>query len=125
MEEKNHSTRRVPRAEERFREEWNRWLQRPMKMDGRQAADRIAEKLRTTPPKAWRWIPAGAVAALVLMSFLLFRLPTDSSPEIPIRSENGSAAESGAQSSAGKNQEVLMWIDEKTPLYMTFQYGEE
>lgn len=125
MEEKNHSPRQVPIAEERFREEWDRWLQRPMKMDGRQAADRIAGKLQTTSPNAWRWIPAGAVAALVLMSFLLFRLPTDSSPEIPVWSENGSAAESGEPSSAGKNQEVLMWIDEKTPLYMTFQYAEE
>lgn len=102
-------------AEERFARAWKHWLERPLQKQPSEAATRISDLLQLQPQAHHpRWIPLAAAAALTcalgVSTFWVFRQVTN--PRHP--------AEIREAPPLGKG-EVLIWLDEKTPLYMTFQ----
>lgn len=102
-------------AEERFAQAWRDWLERPLKKDASTAAAQIAGLLQQrSQARRPRWIPLAAAAALAcVIGVSMFRVLRQAPPPRP-------PAEIGEASSLGKG-EVLIWLDEHTPLYMTFQ----
>ncbi len=100
-----------------FVREWRAWLDRPVKQSGAAAATRIAGLLRDSRRSrrpVWAVAAAGATIVLVAVICLVPRristeLPVSHSPAAPVISE---PAQPG---------EVLIWLDEDTPLYMHFQ----
>ena len=105
-------------AEERFARAWNQWLDHPLKKQPEKAARDILlllEKPRRTHRQLWMPIASAAALALALGGSVMWRsLHTRSAP-----------APAGMQAPSKVGQgEVLMWLDDRTPLYMTFQTPE-
>jgi hypothetical protein len=104
-------------AEDRFVREWKEWLERPLRRNASDAAARISAEIQRQVPvrRTPRLAFAAAAAALVFVAgisvFLVFRGPQ----EVPKR-----AVIAGASQPLGSG-EALIWLDERTPLYMTFQ----
>jgi len=101
-------------VEKRFEEAWRRRLERPLRTPPPQAAARIAAQLESRRrSRITRWIPLAAAAAVALaVGVTLLRepapqlsLPARPTPEVRPLGEG----------------EILLWLDENTPLYMTFQ----
>lgn len=110
------------RLDQKFQEEWRKWLNRPRRLSAREASLVILEKISQKPSIfSLRWlVPLGTTAALLLATLLLAPWRWERKDAMMPYSEGTSHLQSG---------EVLMWIDEKTPLYMTFsppdQAGKE
>jgi len=102
-------------AEERFTRAWKEWLDRPMKNQPSEAAARATEVLQHRRQSHPRWIPLTAAAALAcVLGFSIFLVLRQPGPPERRFSEVSAPAPLG-------NGEILIWIDERTPLYMTFQ----
>ena len=102
-----------------FEEVWKRWSARPPRLSAEEAAALVASRIRQRPVRRqpnW-YLAAAAVVLLALVGTVAIwrpvRTPTESQP-----------ASQQASLPLGKG-EVLIWIDEQTPLYMTFQAPEE
>jgi len=114
----NPPERKTP--EERFEDEWKSWARLPPRNSPAAAAASVRAMIeqrrrRRRPP--WLFAAAAAVlVATIALSVHWIRLvPPAITPQPP----------AGVQSAPqlGEGQ-VLMWIDEETPLYMTFQPPE-
>jgi hypothetical protein len=104
------------RTDERFAGAWNQWLQRPLKKQPEQAAREVLlrlEQRRRTRPSLW--MPIAAALALAVGGSLVWRSLHPRSAPAPVVTQ--------APSRLGQD-EVLMWLDDRTPLYMTFQTPE-
>jgi len=104
-------------SEERFKEEWRRWLERPTRLAPSEAAERIALSLPAQRPQHNRLRSLAAAAALLLAMVALSVWMTRRSPA----PQHFMSIEETAPIGDG---EVLIWLDDETPLYMTFQAPE-
>jgi len=105
-------------SEDRFIEAWKQWAQRPPTQSAVEAAATVSSRLplRRQPRSWWPLAAAAALAATVALSIYwstFVRQVTPPGPAINLQE----AAPMG-------NGEVLIWLDEQTPLYMTFQPPE-
>jgi len=97
-----------------FEKQWREWGQRPLMTSPEEAARRVVQRVghaRTLRP--WRWMAgAAAAAAMVIAAVGVVRedLPREGLVSSVVASDR--SLEQGV---------VVMWIDEQTPLYMTFQ----
>ena len=103
-------------AEERFAEEWKNWLEKPPGLKPHEAAAAISGLIRQPRqryfPRAVLVTACAAAAAMVLGLSVLWKLQN-----APVLSP---AAGIQSVSPLGEN-EMLIWLDDDTPLYMTFQ----
>ena len=103
------------RTQERFDEAFREWAARPPGTKPEIAARRVTDRIRRHPPRSRRsWlVAAAAVAALAAGSVALLQLasPPDSPGPAPVTSRAVDL----------DTDEVLIWLDPETPLYMTFR----
>lgn len=98
-----------------FIREWKDWLERPARKSAAEAAGEISAVLRSRPRGGRpHWLALAAAAAVVCLAvisvFTIGRRPREIRPAV-VRE---------AFAPLG-NGEALIWLDERTPLYMTFQ----
>ena len=106
--------------EEEFEDAWKRWAHSPPRQSPGEAASRIRsmiEQRRRRRQPAWLY--AAAAAVLVATVALMLHWARLAPPTIP--SQPPAVVQAPPQLGEGQ---VLMWIDDKTPLYMTFQPPE-
>ena len=98
--------------EKQFEAAWRAWLDQPMRQQP--APGWLAGE---PGQKSWRrrrfWRPLAAVAALATV--LAAALVMKQGPPLP------EVAGTGVESPTLGQGEVLIWLDDRTPLYMTFQ----
>ncbi len=108
-----HDDRKLNEFEERFR----RWAQRPPETSPEEAARQVVGRLpaRRATFRPWHGLAAAAVLALVVVSWLLLGPGGNPGQTPPILKTEVAESAHPADS-----DEVLLWLDESTPLYMTF-----
>lgn len=109
-----HDDRNLQDFEERFR----RWARRPPRTPAEEAARRVADRLpprRESPFRAWPGLAAAAVLLLGLALWLVLGPATEPPAQPPVL-----RAEIDEPVHPADSNEVLLWLDESTPLYMTF-----
>ena len=102
-----------------FEQAWKRWATQPPRQSPADAAAVIASRIRQQPAgRRPNWYLAAAAAVLFALvgTVVVWR---------PVRTAPQPQPESQQASLPLKKGEVLIWIDEQTPLYMTFQAPEE
>ncbi len=105
---------------EGFEEAWRNWVRRPPQRSPAEAATRITALIRERRRRRRAIWASAAAAVLVVAVAVVLRwagLPTRLAPVQP-----ATPAQEAPQLGQG---EVLMWLDEDTPLYMTFQPPEQ
>jgi hypothetical protein len=101
--------------EQQFDKALRAWAERPPRSSGGEAARAVAAAVtarRTHPPRlAWAMATAAALALAVSGALVLRGLRTQ-----------GAVREAGVVLSAPAlaDGQVLIWLDDETPLYMTF-----
>lgn len=101
----------------RFVEVWRRWLERPPRLTPRQAAAAVATRLRPAPAPGWhRW--AAAAATCCLLAAVLIVVRRGVAPPAGVVIYEGTVITGPAEAPA---DEVLLWLDADTPLYMSLQ----
>ncbi len=98
---------------------WREYAARPPRRSPSDAAAAIALQIRQLPARRQRptwYLAAAAALLLAAVSTTVLWKPLGTSPRSQPAAVQGT--------SLGKG-EVLMWLDEKTPLYMTFQEPDE
>jgi ferric-dicitrate binding protein FerR (iron transport regulator) len=105
-----------PNPEERIEPAWRAWLDQPMRRPPE--AGWISSVQRDQARKRrLLWLPLAATAAVAaVLVFAIFVRNRQESPAAIVRATN-------ERLTLGQ-QEVLIWLDEKTPLYMTFHAPE-
>jgi hypothetical protein len=103
-------------AEDRFVREWKEWLERPPLKPAATAASQITAAIRgQAEARRPRWPVLAAATALVCVAaisvVMIHRIPP-AAPTSNVLREASPPLGDG---------EVLIWLDEHTPLYMTFQ----
>jgi hypothetical protein len=104
--------------ERRFEERWLRWARRPPRLAPEEAARRVSDALQQRRARRSASLALVAAAAVLAVALPLSLPRTPPTPAL-----DGGPAAGTAQVGLGENQ-VLIWIDEETPLYMTFQAPE-
>jgi ferric-dicitrate binding protein FerR (iron transport regulator) len=106
--------------EEQFEDAWKKWAQLPPRQSPAEAASRVRsmiEQRRRQRQPPWLFAAAAAVlVAAIALTVHWVRLSPQTVPSQP-------AAVLQETPQLGEGQ-VLMWIDDDTPLYMTFQPPE-
>jgi hypothetical protein len=101
-----------------FEQAWKQYAQRPPRLSPAEAAEHVRRRLYTPAPvRYWRFAAAAALILAGALAVLWTTLP-DPPPE------PGPIAESSVEPAPLSNGEVLLWLDDRTPLYMTFQSPE-
>lgn len=101
-----------------FEERWRRWAYRPARRSAAEAAARAVETARRGPAsRTVPWVFATAGALLIAGAVLTVRLG--------IRPGGEPAPAAAVASAPISSGTVLLWLDEETPLYMTFQPPED
>jgi ferric-dicitrate binding protein FerR (iron transport regulator) len=96
-----------------FKEAWREWTQRQTSLSAAAAAARV--RARLAPRSRYhRWVYAAAAALICASAGLSYLWLFSRSPILQ------PAAVTQQMAPLGEG-EVLMWLDEKTPLYMNFQ----
>ena len=102
----------------RFVEAWRRWVNRPPSLSPAASAARVASRLTAArPSRRPRWALAAAAALLLTVTGTTVLWWRGRPAELPPQT----AADQTRPLGKG---EVLIWLDEQTPLYMTFQEPE-
>jgi hypothetical protein len=102
-----------------FAQSWKRWAAQPPRRSPVEAAAEVALRIRLRRGRrrsSWMLAAAAAILLAAVGTTVLWR-HSGTVPSAPTVTEQEILA-------PGKG-EVLMWIDEQTPLYMTFQAPEE
>ncbi len=112
--------------EQRFTEQWRDWVAQPPRRSPTQAAQSFRASLRSQQSRGlsrwgfsrwglsrWVLVGAGAVMAVAITVGGLWSHWGSGAP--PLQTELA-----GAPPALASGQ-VLLWLDEETPLYMTFQ----
>ena len=105
--------------DDRFAQAWKRWAAQPPHRSPVEAAAEVALRIRKSRVRrrsSWM-LPAAAAILLAAVGMTILWRHSGTVPSAPTAAEQETLA-------PGKG-EVLMWIDERTPLYMTFQAPEE
>ncbi len=105
------------RCEERFVSAWKRWAQQPPQRSPAEAAANVAMRLSKRPRSQPWWLLAAAVIVLAVALAVHWTVVSRRTPD----AEAGNGAHEISPLGEG---EVLIWLDDKTPLYMTFQPPE-
>ncbi len=98
---------------------WRDWLGKKSRLSGREAALRVMERMEERRFSIPYWVPAGAVAGLLIivsLSYLQIR-EKDFRPEADFRAGEMQAVQL-------HTEEMLIWLDEKTPLLMNYPVTE-
>ena len=98
----------------RFVEDWKEWAGAKTRLSPRAAAGQVLSRLER-PQRNFSWLYPAVATGLICLSIGLTGLWFVS--QYPVR-EPAWVSRQAAPLSEG---EVLMWLDEKTPLYMNFQ----
>ncbi len=106
------------RREERFINAWRNWAQQPPRRPPAEAAANVAGRLSKRPRSQPWWVLAAAVIVLAVALAVHWTTVSRRTPHAGV----GNGAHEISPLGEG---EVLIWLDEKTPLYMTFQPPEE
>lgn len=104
--------------EDRFLEAWKHWAQRPPRQSPAEAAAAVSRRLPLRQQRRSWWALAAAAAmtvtvALAVQWSIFIRRATPPGPTINLQ-----------ESAPMSKGEVLIWLDDETPLYMTFQPPE-
>jgi len=102
-----------------FEEAWKRRSAQPPRQSPADAAAAVAFRIRQRPARHrpnWYLAAAAAVLLALVGIMVVWR---------PVRTTTQPQPESQQASLPLGKGEVLIWIDEQTPLYMTFQIPEE
>lgn len=103
--------------ERRFVLAWSSWLDRPVRSSPEAAAARVARLLRQSRPRRRpAWVLGTAGVSLAVLAMLVLILPRRTGMELSAPPIAKPAAVEPVQPG-----EVLIWIDDETPLYMHFQ----
>ncbi len=103
--------------EDRFIEAWKEWSQRPPTRSPAEAAAAVSSRLNARRERTYWWALAAA-AVLTVTIALVAHWSTF------IRRTGSPGANISHETTPMGNGEVLIWLDEKTPLYMNFQPPE-
>ena len=98
----------------RFLDAWEKWAGRGPRLSPAAAAGRVQSRL-TKPQRHFQWAYAAVATAMICVSAGLTYFWVNSHAPIP-----GPASISQQVAPLGDG-EVLMWLDDQTPLYMNFQ----
>jgi hypothetical protein len=102
------------KREEQFVDAWKSWMRQPPRHTPREAAARVVARLpKRSRGQPW-WLLAAA--AVVLAAALTVHWTA-----VTRRAAGTGVAGDRLESAPMGEGEVLIWLDEKTPLYMTFQ----
>ena len=104
--------------EDRFVEAWKKWARRPPKQSPAEAAAAVSRRLPARQERRYWWALAAA-AALTVTIALAFHWS-----DFVRRAGSPGANVSRQDATPMGNGEVLIWLDEETPLYMNFQPPE-
>ena len=102
-----------------FEQVWKRWAARPPRQSPTEAAAGVALRIRQERGRRRSsWLLAAAAATLLAAvgTTILWRSYRTVPSALPVTEQETLAPGKG---------EVLLWLDEQTPLYMTFQAPEE
>ncbi len=101
-----------------FEQAWRRWAAQPPRQSPTEAAAGVALRIRQRRGRRSSWMLAAAAAALLAAvgTTILWRPSRTVPSALPVTEQEALAPGKG---------EVLLWLDEQTPLYMTFQAPEE
>jgi hypothetical protein len=105
--------------EQRFAAAWKRHAERPPRQSASAATAKVTLRILHRPAHrrtGW-FLTAAAAVLLAAVAGTVFWRPARTIPE-PLRVTDRESSPLGSG-------EVLMWIDDQTPLYMTFQVPEE
>ncbi len=106
-----------PEPEDPFETAWRAWLDRPVRKQPEPAwLERRILRVRRRRQRIWLPLAAAAALASALGIAVFFRHKEALAP--------GPLASVTAVSPTLGQGEVLLWLDEQTPLYMTFQAPE-
>jgi ferric-dicitrate binding protein FerR (iron transport regulator) len=104
--------------EQELEQAWREWAARPPQRPPEIAAQRVVATLRERRRRhPWRWLLATATAAAVVLAMLAgswYLRGPDQAVLTGSRLQTPSLADG----------QVLIWLDDTTPLYMTFQMPE-
>jgi hypothetical protein len=98
-----------------FIEAWKEWSGRSPRLSPKQAAAQVRSRLGYREARHPGWLYAAAAVVMLSLSAGTTYLWISGGPPVPPPS---SMTQQMAPLSEG---EVLMWLDDKTPLYMNFQ----
>lgn len=104
--------------EDRFNEAWKEWVRRPPTRSPADAAAAVLSRLPVRHERRYWWALAAA-AALTVTIALAFHWS-----DFVRRAGSPGANMSRQEATPMGNGEVLIWLDEQTPLYMNFQPPE-
>ncbi len=102
-------------SEERFTEAWRQWATRPPRRSPAEAAAAVSSRLPLRRERTYWWALAAAASLTVTIAFSIHwsaLVRHAAPPEATIKLE---------ETRPMGNGEVLIWLDEQTPLYMNFQ----
>jgi hypothetical protein len=101
--------------EDRFIEAWKQWARRPPARSPAEAAAAVSGRLTVRRERPYWWALAAAAALTLTIAMAVHW-------SIIIRRAGPPGANITRQETAPMgNGEVLIWLDEQTPLYMNFQ----
>ncbi len=103
----------------RFAEAWKKWTRRPPQKSPAAAAAEVAYRIRHRPSaqhQSWYLAAAAAMLLLLVGTTVLWK---------PWRIAPAPRPASFQETIPMGKGEVLIWLDEQTPLYMTFQAPED
>jgi len=104
--------------EDRFIEAWRHWARRPPTRSPAEAAAAVSRRLPLRRQRRYWWGLAAAAALTVTVALAVYW-------SISVRRASPPGATINLQETTPLgNGEVLIWLDEQTPLYMTFQPPE-
>ncbi len=104
--------------EDRFIEAWKEWAQRPPTRSPAEAAAALSSRLNVRRKQTHWWALAAAAVLTVTIAVAVHwstMLRRTGAPGANISHQEATPIGNG---------EVLIWLDEKTPLYMNFQPPE-